>query len=377
MEAKSLQAYSIPEITNKLEEVLQSGYQPTLAFIFSSIAHDIPTLSNVFTQHNIDIAGGTTCGEFADDEIFEKSIVVMLTDMNKDNYRIYFEEVNGYAGSFEAGRTLATYSKKEFSTPAYISMLSLNINGESLVDGIYDVLKEDFSIFGGMAGDDATMVTTYTFTNGKSANNGLITVIIDTDKVAVKGLAISGWEPLGGSNLITKAEGNVIYTINEKPALDMFKAFFGEYHSVNDDDGTVAIATAQYPIQIKRKDGYVLRAPLNANEEDGSLIMAGPIKEGEEFRFSIAPGFEIIEETIDGFKTFKDINGDADALILFSCMARHLSLGPLVEQEIEGINDLWDAPLAGFFTYGEIGSNIKGASYYYNETCSLVTLKEI
>jgi len=377
MKAKSLQAYSIPEITDKLDKVLESGFKPTLAFIFSSIAHDIPTLSTVFTQHNIDIAGGTTCGEFADDEIFEKSIVVMLTDMNKNHYRIYFDEISDYSGSFEAGQALATYSKEHFKTPAYISMLSLIINGEKLVDGIHDILQNDFSIFGGMSGDDATMVATYAFTNDKSANNGLVTVVIDTDKVAVKGLAICGWEPLGGTNLITKAEGNVIYTINDKPALDTFKAFFGEYHSVNESDGTVAIATAQYPIQIKRENGYVLRAPLNANEEDGSLIMAGPIKKGEEFRFSIAPGFEIIEETIDGFKTFKDTNGEVDALILFSCMARHLSLGPLVEQEIEGINELWDAPLAGFFTYGEIGSNINGASYYYNETCSLVTLKEI
>jgi len=377
MEAKSLQAYSIPELTDKLEKVLQSGFQPTLAFIFSSIAHDIPTLSNVFTQRNIDVAGGTTCGEFSEDEIFEKSIVVMLTDMNRDHYRIHFDEISEYSGSFETGKILAKYSKEQFSNPAYISMFSISIDGELLVDGIHEVLQEDFSIFGGMSGDDATMVATYAFTNDKSASNGLVTVIIDADKVAVKGLAICGWEPLGGTNLITKAEGNVIYTINDKPALDTFKAFFGEYHSVNEGDGTVAIATAQYPIQIKRENGYVLRAPLNANEEDGSLIMAGPIKQGEEFRFSIAPGFEIIEETIDGFKTFKEANGEVDALILFSCMARHLSLGPLVEQEIEGINDLWEAPLAGFFTYGEIGSNINGASYYYNETCSLVTLKEI
>lgn len=377
MNSKTLHAYSIADIELQVKNVMDSDFEPTLAFIFSSIAHEIAPLSEVFTKHSIDIIGATTSGEFINDEIFEKSIVVMLMDMNRDFYRVYFKEVPEYSNSYDSGKVLAKFSKEHFENPAYITVFSIAINGELLMDGIRDTLQSDFAIFGGMAGDDATMVATYAFTNGQSSDNGLATLVIDTDKVEVSGLAICGWEPLGATNVITKAEGNVIYTINDKPAVDIFKDFFGEYHSVNEDDGTLAIASAQYPIQIKRGEGSVLRAPLTVNEEDGSLIMAGPIKKGEEFRFSIAPGFEIIEKTIDGFKDFHKSTKGADALILFSCMARHLSLGPLVEQEIEGISEIWNTPLVGFFTYGEIGLNISGRAEYYNETCSLVALKEI
>lgn len=377
MKVKTLHGYSTDDVAMDLEEAVQSDFQPTLALIFSSIAHDITALGSVFKNKDIDVVGSTTSGEFIDDEVFQKSIVVLLMDINRDYYRIYFERVDEYAQSYELGKTLATYSQTQFSNSAYISLFSTAINGELLVNGIGDILKNDFSIFGGMAGDDAAMVETYVFTNNQKANNGLATIVVDADKIAVKGLALSGWEPLGATNTITKSEGNIIYSINNKPALEIFKDFFGEYHSINEEDGTVAIGTAQYPIQVKRKDEYVLRAPLNANEEDGSLMMAGPVREGEDFRFSIAPGFEIIEKTVDGFKEFQEENQEADALILFSCLARHLSLGPLVEQEIEGISELWDAPLVGFFTYGEIGKNATGASNFYNETCSLVTLKEI
>ncbi len=377
MKVKTLHGYSIADMADGLNNLLQSDFEPTLAFVFSSIAHNISELSKLFREKDIDIVGSTTSGEFINDEIFEKSIVVMLLDLKREYYRIYFEEVGEYAQSYEVGKALATYSKTHFSNPAYITVFSTSINGELLVSGIDDVLQNDFSIFGGMAGDDAAMVATYAFTNDKESDNALVAVVLDANKVAVNGLALSGWEPLGIKHTITKSEGNIIYTINDQPALQIFKDFFGEYHSVNEEDGTVAIGTAQYPIQVKRKDGFALRAPLNANEEDGSLMMAGPVKEGEEFRFSIAPGFEIIEKTIDGFKVFQEANQKADALILFSCLARHLSLGPLVEEEIEGISELWDAPLIGFFTYGEIGKNANGASNFYNETCSLVTLKEI
>ncbi|MGB1243183.1 MAG: FIST signal transduction protein, partial [Chitinophagales bacterium] len=291
MKVKTLHGYSIDEIGIGLEELIQpDDFQPTLAFVFSSIAHDLSKLGEVFKNKDIDVLGSTTCGEFIDDEVFEKSIVVMLMDINRDYYRIYLEGIEEYDESYELGRSLANYSKTQFSNPAYISVFS-NLNGESIVDGIEEVLQNQFSIIGGMAGDDATMIATYVFTTTQHVSNALLTLILDADKIAVKGLALSGWEPLGATNTITKSEGNIIYSINDKPALEIFKDFFGDYHSINEADGTVAIATAQYPIQIKRKGDFVLRAPLNANEEDGSLVMAGPVKEGEGFRFSIAPGF--------------------------------------------------------------------------------------
>lgn len=377
MKVKTLHGHSISDVADNLHDVLLSDFKPTLAFVFSSISHDISELGQLFKEKDIDVVGSTTSGEFIDDEVFEKSIVVLLMELNRDYYQIYFKEVGEYAQSYDVGKELAEYSIEHFSNPAYITVFSTAINGELLVGGIGNVLQNDFSIFGGMAGDDAAMVATYTFTNEQKSDNSLTVLVLDADKIEIKGLALSGWEPLGTQHTITKSEGNVIYTINDKPAVEIFKEFFGEYHNIGEEGETVAIGTAQYPIQLKRKDEYVLRAPLNFNEEDGSLLMAGPVKEGEDFRFSIAPGFEIIEKTVEGFKDFQEENQEADALILFSCLARHMSLGPLVEQEIEGISELWDAPLVGFFTYGEIGKNAKGSSNFYNETCSLVTLKEI
>ena len=377
MNAKTLYAPTIEGIRNQLTAVLASDYSPSLAIVFSSIAHDLHQLSAVFREQGIDILGATTAGEFVNDEIFEKSIVALLLDIHQDCYRVYFGNVNHYSDSYEVGKSLAEYSRQHFKKSAYITVFNTAINGELLVDGIGEVLQGEFSIFGGMAGDDAAMVNTYVFDNDHVADHSLACLILDAEKIQVSGLALSGWKPIGVDNVITKSEGNIIYRINDEPALEVFNQFFGEYHHVNEKDGTVVIATAQYPIQVKRKGNYVLRAVLNADEENQSLLMAGPVREGESFKFSIAPGFEIIEETIDGFREFRDKHQDADALILFSCLARHMSLGPLIEEEIAGISELWKAPLVGFFTYGEIGKNADGSSDFYNETCSLVMLKAV
>jgi len=115
---------------------------------------------------------------------------------------------------------------------------------------------------------------------------------------------------------------------------------------------------------------------LLTNEEDKSFSLGGPVTEGQEFRFSVAPGFEVIDETINNFREYATKKGNPDAVILFSCKARHMLLGPLVEDELEGIHGIWGKDMIGFFTYGEIGMDEDESTNFYNETCSLVTLTE-
>jgi hypothetical protein len=75
-------------------------------------------------------------------------------------------------------------------------------------------------------------------------------------------------------------------------------------------------------------------------------------------------------------RAFHDRAPDADALLLFSCKARHFALGPLAEDEVGSMQRFWNVPMVGFYTYGEFGKNAAGATDFHNETCVLVVLKE-
>jgi hypothetical protein len=61
---------------------------------------------------------------------------------------------------------------------------------------------------------------------------------------------------------------------------------------------------------------------------------------------------------------------------MFSCISRHLSFGVLIKEEIEQIQQLWNVPLAGFFSYGEFGRSKTGKHEFHNNTCCVVALKE-
>ena len=375
MQTKSISANSVAELKVQLNELINESFQPNLAIIFASIKHDLSSLSKIFDEKNIDLFGLSSAGEIVDKEVMEFGIVGLILEVNPDFYRVKMVD-NSFDSLFETGKVAGDFSKKAFENPALmIGSGGLTVDVEQVVYGVKSVLGGSVPMFGGLAGDDWTLEQTYAFTRKKVTDNGIITLTFDSDKIEMQGLAVCGWEAIGKTNVITKADGNVVYSINDEPALDVFLRYFGYLESNEVNTEKLDNASAQYPMQVFRKDGTsVLRSPMKSNLEDKSILMAGNVSEGAEFRFSVAPGFQVIDQTIDEFGALKKDFPEADALILFSCKGRHASLGPMIEDEVEGIFDYWSKPMIGFFSYGEIG-NVKGGTCdFHNETCSLVFL---
>jgi hypothetical protein len=207
------------------------------------------------------------------------------------------------------------------------------------------------------------------FTGRRVSSEGVVALAFDGDRVALDGVASSGWVGVGAEKTVTSAEGNVVHTIDGAPALDVYKDYLG---LSSDTD----LVIAEYPLQLQR-DGYtVLRAALTAAPGSRSLVYGGTVPEGAKVRFSCSPGVAITEHALSEIRDLQQRAPAADALLLFSCKARHMALGPLAEDEVEPIQRLWDAPMVGFFTYGEFGRSAHGATDFHNETCVLVALRE-
>jgi hypothetical protein len=47
-----------------------------------------------------------------------------------------------------------------------------------------------------------------------------------------------------------------------------------------------------------------------------------------------------------------------------------------MSEEINQVQEVWNAPLVGFFTYGEFGKSKTGKHEFHNNTCCIVALKE-
>jgi hypothetical protein len=374
MKTISIISDNIQDLETQMLDYLKQGNQPTLAIVFCSLDNNLDALSRLFDTYDIDVLGCTSSGEIRDEEIAEDSISCMLMDVSKESYRLFM--VPNTEGVVATGQRIRLQTDAAFKNPAMIVCSAGVFNdGEKIVEGLKT--EREIPIFGGLAGDNFQMKETFIFTRMGQSNNGIAAIAFDNDKIELTGSAISGWESLGSTHTVTKAQENVIYTINQEPALDFFIRFFGEEDGVDLAGQNISNISAQYPFQMMRGENYsVLRCPLVSDEATRSLTMGSGMKEGDKFRFSISPGVEVVEKTIEEFKKSPLAKNEADAVIMFSCIGRRAALGPFLDDEVGGLYNIWKKPMIGFLTYGEIGNLKNGVCEFHNETCSLVLIKE-
>ncbi len=387
MKAKSIKGNSTDQIRAALTETMADarpdsqdgrGFKPTLAIVFLSIKQDRDAIVSLLDKYAIQIFGATTSGEFIDGEIEEGSCVIMLMDMNPEYFRIVFSETGKHT-TLENAIQLGIEGKNTFSNPAFIIASGwLSQDGEQIIEGITKGYGSDVAIFGGMAGDDLKLEGPVVFTNKNGSDKGLLGLIIDEDKVEINGIATCGWKAIGTTKTITKSTGNVVYTIDDKPALDTIIKYLGVEIDFDAGKEIVTQIGAYYPLQMERENvAPVMRTAMFANREDRSLICAGNVPQGSKVRFSLPPDFDAIDKVVEECVEVKnEKQPEADAMIMFSCISRHLSFGIMMKEEIEQVQQVWNAPMAGFFRYGEFGRSKTGKHEFHNNTCCVVALKE-
>jgi len=384
MKAKSIKGKSPEEIQAALQESMADGFKPTLAIVFLSIKQDRNAICEILDKKGIDVIGATSSGEFIGGHETKGEIVMMLFDINKNDYCILFEDI-GERALDDASTNMAKQALQKFDKPAFIlcsTMLSAEgkiLYGETLIRGIEKTVGPEVNIVGGMAGDDITFTGTYVFTNDQSTDYGMAALVLNEDKIGLYGMAVSGWKPIGVSRTVTKSDGNLIYTIDNEPALEMYLRFLGEDRSSADDQliffDSVAV---HYPFQVERENREPkMCSPIGYDKEKQALICESDVPQGSRFRFSTPPDFDIVDRVVQMALELKtNASAEAEALLIFSCAGRFSALGPMAHQENEGLHDVWQAPMAGFYTYGEFGKAINGQHEFHSTTCSWVAIKE-
>ena len=359
---------SIEQIEKHLHDIRMEGLAPTLAIVFSSITYDLKLLHAVFAKYDIEVFGASSSGEITNDEIHEGSIAVMLLDIIRDAYRLNIFDGEGKT-SYQVGQSLAEWAKTVYDNPALMVMTSgLFTNGDQIVNAITDTMDRQVPLFGGRSGDDLRRQETFVFSASQTISNGVVALIFDQSTIDLQGIAVSGWKGIGTPKTITKAEGNIVYEIDNEPVLEVYN----KYLNIGDD----IKLSLEYPLLLIRDDGtFVMRVSATLNE-DKSMVYGGTMPEGSKVRFSMPPGSEIIDYAIEQMSHFHQQIPKSDAIVLFSCKARHMALGPMVEDEISAVHKLWEVPMVGFFTYGEIGPVPQGRCDFHNHTLVAVLIKE-
>ncbi|SFO04129.1 Uncharacterized conserved protein, contains FIST_N domain [Algoriphagus ornithinivorans] len=378
MKAKSIKGKSTAEIKSALAESMADGFHPTLAIVFLSVSQDRKGISQFLDEAGIAVFGSSTNGEFIDEDIETKSVAILLLDMKKEHFRIYADEFksNNYQ---ETAKRITQEAKKEFEQLAFLIVTSNGAtDGEEILLGFRKTIGEDVNAFGGAAGDDYAFEETWVFTNEWGSNNGMVCIALDESKVIVSGIATCGWKAMGTEKIVTKSEGNHVFTIDNEPALDITTKYGGLENISPDNKDLLFEIAANFPLQLQRGSGDpVMRPPLVVDWTDRSFFTSGTVPQGSKIRFSLPPDWDVMEKVVKGVQKLKEGEmPEADAVVVFSCAGRILSFGPMMNAEIEGVKNVWNVPMVGMFSNAELGRMAGGNLEMHNLTTCCIALKE-
>lgn len=378
MKAKSIKGKSADEIQVALEQSRLDGFAPTLAIVFISIKQDFAAVCKILDQAQISVFGASTNGEFIDEDTTTGGIAVLLLDMNPAYFTVFFDEFPAQ-NYLEIAADIARKSLKQFANPAFLIACShTTTDAEQLLKGIEGVVGKQVNIYGGAAGDDYSFTNQFVFTNQRNSKQGILALVLDEDKIKIKGRATCGWNAVGTIRTVTKSEANHVFTVDDIPVLDI-TAKYGGIQNVSPDNKNLMLEIAStFPLQLQREKGDpVMRPGLVIDWNDHSFYCSGSVPQGSKVRFSLPPDFDVVEKVIKDCEALKENEmPEADALVIFSCAGRQIALGPMIHQEIEGLKNIWNVPMAGMFSNAELGRAHGGNLEMHNLTNCCVVLKE-
>lgn len=378
MKARTIKGGSPAAIETELATIKTDGFKPTLAIVMASIYHDRKAISAMLNDAGIAVFGASTNGSFIDEQIDRQATSILLLEINPAHFMILAEDFPAKNYREIAGN-MARKTQERFADPAFLIAGShTETDAEQLLLGFEDVIGKEVNINGCMAGDDFTFSEQFVFTYGKETSRGLVMLAVDQDHIILKGRATCGWKAVGTVRTVTKSEGNHVYTVDDIPVLDLTTKY-GGLENATPENGVFSMeVAAQFPLQVQREKGDpVMRPGLLIDWADHSFYCSGSVEQGAKVRFSLPPDFDVIEKVIKGCEDMKATEmPDADALIIFSCGGRLVTLGPLISEEVTGMQQVWNVPMVGMFSNAELARATGGNLEMHNLTTCCVAIKE-
>ncbi len=363
-----------------LASELDSPRTLVVAFGASDYADDAGAFAELAAAfpHSV-LIGCSTSGEIADGRVFDASISVGVAHFTHTQLRLAIAEVASPADSRAAGERLAAQLPGEGLRAVFVLSDGLSVNGTALIEGLSATLPAGVEITGGLAGDGSRFEKTWVLVDAKPRRGHISAVGFYGDRLHVAHGCDGGWSDFGPARHITRSQGNILYELDGKPALDLYKAYLGDRAAGL--PGTALL----FPLAIKRPGadgGGLVRTILGVDEVARSMTFAGDMPEGAVARLMRTSTDHLIDSASHAARqATASLAPDAAPLVIaVSCVGRRLVLGERTDEECEIVVDGTPAGAGhvGFYSYGEISPALGsgGASELHNQTMTVTVLCE-
>lgn len=327
------------------------------------------------------VVGCTTSGEISPDGVFDESIQITAIVWEKTIQRVSHTKMTSMQSSFEAAAGLAKQLKADGLRTVLVFSDGLNVNGSELLLGFQSVLG-DIPIVGGLAGDGGAFVKTLQLFNESISDNLVIAVGLYGNHLITSSGALGGWKPYGPPRKVTRSEKNVVFEMDGKPALPLYKLYIGDAFAKG-----LPSTGLKFPLAVieeGKRDVEKIRTLLAVNTTDNSLTFAGNVAEGETVRLCQSTHDRLVEGAGAAAHLVLDNLNDSKTnqtglAVCVSCVGRKGVMAEQVVDEIKLVQQILGPKtiVTGFYSYGEIAPRPNTSdSVLHNQTMTIGYLSE-
>jgi small ligand-binding sensory domain FIST len=253
-----------------------------------------------------------------------------------------------------------------------------NANPEALLPALARELP-GVAIAGGGASEDGSIGETFQFC-GDTVSNNAVSGMLLAGEFDLKIASTLACTPVGRPHRVTGVRDNIILTLDDRPAYEVFAAAAGPLaKDLRRALGFVFVAVPHDPAQADfRRGSYLVRNIIGASEEHGVFAVAPTPKLGA----MVAIVLRDAERARGDLKAMlEELRAAASAPpafgLYFDCVSRGAGLYNLAGHDTAYIRQyLGEFPLAGFFTGFEVGpAGAAPAALQYSGVLALVAPK--
>ena len=352
----------------------------TLVLVFGApeYGHDPAPIEELLAAYpHSTVVGCSTSGEILGDQMRDHSLSVAIARFENTSVAMAVEPVTDSSQSEQVGHAMGSQLAREGLRGVLVFSDGLKVNGTALVNGLNRALPDDVTVTGGLAGDGDRFESTWIIAGAAPATDRVVAVGLYGSSIRIGHGSKGGWDIFGPERIITRSERNVLYELDGKPALELYKSYLG------DRSEDLPSAALLFPLAIRsdEHDEFPnVRTILAVDEATQSMTFAGDVPVG--FRAKLMRAS--FEHLIDGAQGAALMCADESATatptlsIAISCVGRRLVLGERVEDELESTLDVLSATTkqVGFYSYGELSPLQSGPCVLQNQTMTLTTICE-
>jgi len=351
----------------------------TLVVLFGAsnlIDHPAPVERVIDAYPRSQIVGCSSSGEIHGTRILDDSLAVAVAKFDRVALRLAAARINATGDSFAAGEEIARQLNAKELRAALVLSDGLQVNGSELVRGVNALLPETVTVTGGLAGDGDRFARTWVIAERRLTPGYVAAVGFYGDAVRVGHGSKGGWDAFGVERLVTRSRGNVLFELDGKPALQLYKEYLGERASGLPATGLLFPLTLR---SARDDDKRLVRTILAVDEASQSMTFAGDIPQGYYAQLMHANFDRLIQGAGEAAQSIRGSTGRSAPLsIAISCVGRRLVLGERAEEETEATLEVLPPQTRqiGFYSYGEISPYASGHCDLHNQTMTLTTLSE-